>query len=157
MQEDIEHRSVTIAVNGTKFTGRMLKNAITKLLAYMKNKRHQHKDVMPHGKQSVKELVSQNAGVSNIEITDNGIKEFQQIARKYGVDFAVKKVKGENPKHLVFFKARDADALTAAFEEYTGKRLRKENRPSVRNLLNHFKALSVKRDQAKHKDKEISR
>ena len=135
----------------------MLKSAITKLLAYIKNKRQQHKDVIPHGKQSVKELIGQNAGVSNIEITDNGIRKFQQIARKYGVDFAVKKVKGENPKHLVFFKARDADALTSAFEEYTGKRLKKENRASVHSLLKHFKALSPNRDKVKNKDKEVSR
>ena len=38
------------------------------------------------------------------------------------------------PKYLIFFKGRDADALTAAFTEYTGKKVRKgaENRASVR-------------------------
>jgi hypothetical protein len=157
MQEDIEHRSITMVINGGKFTGRMLKSAIAKLYAHMKSKRHQHEDVIPHGKQSVKELIGQNTGVSNIEINDKGIKEFQRIARKYGVDFAIKKVKGDKPKHLVFFKARDADALKSAFEEYTSKRLKRENRPSVRKLLSHLKAISSKRDKVKHKDKEVSR
>ncbi len=86
----------------------------------------------PAGKQSAKQLVGQDQGVTNIEITDKNIKDFERIARKYGVDFALKKDKtGEIPKYLVFFKARDADALTAAFKEYTAKTDRKKERPSV--------------------------
>ena len=58
----------------------------------------------PHGKQTVKELIGQNAGVSNIEITDKNIKSFEQVARKYGVDYALKKdTTGEKPKYLVFW------------------------------------------------------
>ncbi len=157
MQEDIEHRSITMVINGGKFSGRLLKKGIAKLLALMKNKHQKHKDVTPHGKQSVKKLIGQNQGVSNIEVTDDGIKEFERIARKYGVDFAIKKVDGEQPKHLVFFKARDADALTSAFQEYTGMRMKKEERPSVLKLLNHFKSLMPGRDPVKNKEKEISR
>ena len=64
------------------------------------------------GKQSVKELLGQNAGVSNIEITEGNIKAFERVAAKYNVDFAVKKDKTVSPpKYLVFFKARDADVL----------------------------------------------
>ena len=162
MQEDIENRTVTMTISGAKFTGRMLKSAIAKLLAHMRNgKNHstRSKDITVHGKQTVKQLVGQNQGVSNIEIADSGVKEFERIARKYGVDFAVKKVKGDRPKYLVFFKARDADALTAAFTEYTGKQIHKAKRPSVLKTLRSFQALvsGRNRDPIKNKDKEISR
>lgn len=30
------------------------------------------------------------------------------------------------PRYYVFFKARDADVMTAAFKEYTGKSLNKD-------------------------------
>ena len=73
--------------------------------------------------------------ISNIEITDPSIKEFEKIARKYGVDYAVKKDRSSSPpKYLIFFKGRDADALTAAFTEYTSKKVKKanENRAPVR-------------------------
>ena len=74
----------------------------------------------------MKQLIWQNQGVSNIEITDSNIKSFERVARKYGVDFALKKDKsGDIPKYLVFFKARDADALTAAFREYTAKEVKR--------------------------------
>lgn len=154
MQEDIENRTVTLMVNSTKFAGRTLKNAIAKLLHHMKNQ--SSKQVVHHGKQTVKQLIGQDQGVSNIEINDPSIKEFEKIARKYGVDFAVKKVKGEKNKYLVFFKGRDADALTAAFTEYTDKRLHKQDRPSVLKLLNQLKAKMTNRE-APVKNKELSR
>lgn len=159
MQEDIEMRSVTLAISGGKFTGRTLKSAITKLLAHMKSGHQQRVargEVVHHGKQSVKELVGQNQGVQNIEINDAGIRDFERIAKKYGVDFAVKKVKGDKPKYLVFFKARDADALTAAFTEYADNKLHKEKRPSVLKLLRQFKARAEKRERSpeKHRKKE---
>lgn len=140
MQEEVENRTLTLVVSGTKFTGRLMKAAITKYLAHRKEKKLQKQrsrdaPVKPQGKQTVKQLIGQNQGVSNIEITDPSIKEFEKIARKYGVDYAVKKDRSSSPpKYLIFFKGRDADALTAAFTEYTGKKVRKaekSERPSV--------------------------
>ena len=154
MQEDIENRTVTLMVNSAKFTGRTLKSAIAKVLQHMKDK--SNKQVVHHGKQTVKQLIGQDQGVNNIEINDPSIKEFEKIARKYGVDFAVKKVKGEKNKYLVFFKGRDADALTAAFTEYTDKRLHQKNRPSVLKILNQLKAKMTNRE-APVKNKELSR
>ena len=56
------------------------------------------------------------------------------------MDYAVKKDSSTNPpKYLIFFKAHDADALTAAFTEYTQKKIK--NRPSVLAKLNHFKEM----------------
>ena len=45
------------------------------------------------GKQSVKTLIRQGQGVSSIPLADEGLKDFQKIAKKYGVDFAVVKDK----------------------------------------------------------------
>lgn len=160
MQEEVENRTLTLVVSGTKFTGRLLKTAITKYMAHRKEKKMQKirdMTVTPKGKQSVKQLIGQNQGVSTIEITDPSIKEFERIARKYGVDFAVKKDRScDPPKYLIFFKARDADALTAAFTEYTQKKVRKAERPSVLEKLNHFKEM-VKNavvDRNKHRERE---
>ena len=92
----------------------------------LQKQRSRDAPVTPHGKQTVKQLIGQNQGISNIEITDPSIKEFEKIARKYGVDYAVKKDRSSSPpKYLIFFKGRDADALTAAFTEYTSKKVKK--------------------------------
>lgn len=159
MQEEVENRTIALAVSTTRMTGRVLKSALIKLLAEMKKSRDRPPQI-PHGKQTVKELIGQNAGVSNIEITDKNIKSFEQVARKYGVDYALKKdTTGEKPKYLVFFKARDADALTAAFTEYTAKVLKKDKQPSILEQLAKFKALVQAKviDRVKNKDKELTR
>jgi len=113
-----------------------------------------------HGKQTVKQLVGQGVGVQNTEITNKNIKSFEHIARKYGVDYALKKDPSAG-KYLVFFKARDADALNAAFAEYTAKTLKRGKRkPSLLAQLNHFKEVvkNQARDMEKHRQKgEIDR
>ncbi len=155
MQEEVESRTVTLAVSTTRMTANVLKSAISKYLAYRKEKARQG-PVKPCGKQSVKQLVGQDQGVSNIEITDKNIKDFERIARKYGIDFALKKDKtGDIPKYLVFFKARDADALTAAFKEYTAKTDRKKEKPSVLKKLRRFKEQAADIDTPKVRKKEL--
>lgn len=143
MQEEVENRTLTLAVNGTKFTGRLLKAAITKYMAHRKEVKQQKvRDgpVVPRGKQSVKQLVGQGQGVSNIELTDPSIRDFERIARKYGVDYAVKRDRSSDPpKFLIFFKGRDNDAITAAFQEYAGRKVKKASRPSVLQKLAAFK------------------
>lgn len=140
-------------------TANVLKAAISKYLAYRKEKKTEKAragPVKPCGKQSVKQLVGQDQGVANIEITDKNIKDFERIARKYGIDFALKKDKtGEIPKYLVFFKARDGDALTAAFKEYTAKTDRKKERPSVIQKLRRFKEQAASIDTPKVRKKEL--
>ncbi|MBQ7001468.1 MAG: PcfB family protein [Oscillospiraceae bacterium] len=161
MQEEVESRTVTLMVNGTKFTGRLLKDAITKYMAHRKEKKLQKSrdsPVKPCGKQTVKELIGQNQGVSNIEVNDPDIRKFERIARKYGVDYAVKKDRSTHPpKYLIFFKARDADALTAAFSEYTAKKVRKQERPSVLKQLAKFKELVKSVVPERNRKKELER
>ena len=157
MQEEVENRTVTLAVRSAKLTGDVLKQAISKYLAYRKEitKSKAALSVKPSGKQTVKELVGQNQGVSNIEITEKNIKGFERVARKYGVDYAVKKdCSGEIPKYLVFFKARDADALTAAFTEYSRKAEKKKEKPSVIKLIKSLKPKELTKDVNKVRNKD---
>ena len=157
MQEEVENRTVTLAVRSAKLTGDVLKQAISKYLAYRKEKARGKEalSVKPSGKQTVKELVGQNQGVSNIEVTEKNIKGFERVARKYGVDYAVKKdCSGEIPKYLVFFKARDADALTAAFTEYSRKAEKKKEKPSVIRLIRSLKPKELTKDVNKVRNKD---
>ena len=136
MQEEVENRTLTLVVSGTKFTGRMFKAAISKYMAHRKEKklekqRSRDAPVVPHGK------------------------------RKYGVDYAVKKDRSSSPpKYLIFFKGRDADALTAAFTEYTNKKVKKATkteRPSVLAKLNQFKEMVKNAVVDRTKRKELER
>ena len=137
LQEEITQKTVMMSVNTSKLTARLLAKMINSYL----NEQKKHSMQPKQGKQSVKELIGQNAGVSNIEITEGNIKAFERVAAKYSVDFAVKKDKTVYPpKYLVFFKARDADALTQAFKEFVKVNEKKVNRRvSVKKKLEQFK------------------
>ena len=161
MQEEVESRTVTLIVSGSKFTGRMLKDALSKYMAHRKDKKLQKSRDSPVklcGKQTVKQLVGQNQGVANIEINDPDIRDFERIAQKYGVDYAVKKDRSVSPpKYLIFFKARDADALTAAFSEYSAKKVKKQERPSVLKKLAQFKDMVKNAVTDRTRKKELER
>ena len=153
MQEEVEQRTLTLAINGTKFTGRMLKAAVAKFMIYRRNRKKVN--VHPKGKQSVKQLTQQGQGVNTMEIDDTNLRQFERIARKYGVDYAVRRDKdAEPPRFLVFFKARDADAISAAFKDFLSAKERKSERPS---LLQKLRELAPIPGAQKERHKELER
>ena len=142
MQEEVDQKTIALSMKTGKLTAQVLQAALKKYLQH----RAKGKTTLHHGQQSLKQLKKHGAALSNIEITEANIGAFKPCAKKYGVDFAVKKDRSVSPpKYFVFFKARDADALTAAFKEYTAYELKRaakaQNRPSV---LAHLQALKAK-------------
>lgn len=92
MQEEVEQRVVTLAINCAKLTEQELKKALVKLLQHWKA----HRQKGPHGKMTVKQLAAQNRGMQSVEVTDQNIGSFKKIARKYGIDFAPYKARGQD-------------------------------------------------------------
>ena len=157
MQDEINEKTIALYIKTGKLTAQTLQKAMKSLLAQGKKQLSKQ----PQGKQTLKQLVKQNAGVSNIEITEGNIKAFESTARKYGIDFALKKDTTETPpRYLVFFKGRDADVLTAAFKEFSPKKLTQEKKPSIRRLLSTLKEAAqgknAERAKVKNKDREVS-
>ena len=157
MQDEINEKTIALYIKTGKLTAQTLQKAMKTLLAQMKKQ----KGKAPQGKQTLKQLMKQNTGISNIEITEGNIKAFESTAKKYGIDFALKKDTTESPpRYLVFFKGRDADVLTAAFKEFSAKKLTQEKKPSIRKLLSTLKEAAqgrnAERAKVKNKDREVS-
>ena len=156
MQEEVTQKTIALAISTTKMTSAVLAKALRKLLEEQKNKSHQ----LPKGKQTIKNLMKQNTAISNLEITNDNIKAFSSTAKKYGLDFSLKKDSSTDPpRYLVFFKGRDADVMTAAFQEFTAKRLSQEKKPSIRKLLSSMKELAKQKskvlDRSRQKDRGV--
>ena len=125
MQEEVEQKTFNIVVSTTKLTARTILNAGKAAIQQQQAK-------MAGGKQSVRMLLRQNRGVSSVEIDKTNIRGFERYAKKYGIDYAIRKDNSEMPpRYLVFFKAPDAEAFQAAFKEYSASLLSKSKRPSV--------------------------
>ncbi len=151
MQVEVEMRAVTLSITTAKFTGNLLKTAIAKVLRESQNKH----STIKHGRMSVKELTSRDAGASSMEVTNFRVRSFDRVARKYGVDYAIYKDKsgGEKSKYLIFFKGRDADAVTTAFNEYAAKDIKRETKkPSIIKKLHEISEKMVPAPAEKKKE-----
>ena len=132
LQEEVEQKTFNIVVSTTKLTARTILNA-------GKTAIQQQQAKMAGGKQSVRMLLRQNRGVSSVEIDKTNIRGFERYAKKYGIDYAIRKDNSEMPpRYLVFFKAPDVEAFNAAFKEYSASLLSKTKRPSVLEKLHEL-------------------
>ena len=116
----MNEKTVSLCIRCGKVTANLLKAAMVKALAKMEQEKKQQgqrtnqkqpqkekEDKTYKGKQSLDKLMKQNVQLSNIEITDGNIKSFERVAKKYSIDFSLKKdVTADPPRYYVFFKAR---------------------------------------------------
>lgn len=161
MQEEVNEKTIALCIKGGRITADILKAAMRKYLQEMEKekaksqqktqmKKEQKTQVVKRGKQSIKSMLDKGSELSNIEITDNNIRSFERVARKYGIDYSLKRDKSTDPpKYLVFFRTKDADVMTAAFKEYSGITLQKSKRKSIKLRLQ--KAIEK---AAKHRERE---
>ena len=119
MQEEIEQKSFNIMISTTKLSARTVLRAVKAAFRLYQSKASQ-------GKQSVRTLLRQNRGVSSVEISKTGIRGLERYAKKYGIDYAIRKDTSEvPPRYLVFFKAPDTQLFNLlcdkADDVYGGK------------------------------------
>lgn len=153
MQEEVDQKTIALSMKTGKLTAQVLQAALKKYLQH----RAKSKTTLHHGQQSLKQLKKQGAALSNIEITDANIGLFKPCAKKYGVDFTLRKDATTQPPHyIVIFKAKDANNMEQAFKEFTAKKLQREERPSIRKDIaaSKEKAAARNADRAKEKFKE---
>ena len=148
IQEDLQNKTVLVSIRTVQFSWRAAK-AIARLI---KNRGQGVK----HGKQSLRQLNLQNRGLTNIDISKENLKGFERIAKKYGIDFALKKDSTlDPPKWYLFFKAQDADVLIAALNEFARKTIKKsKDKPSVAAELTKYVELAKNAVASKTRNKE---
>lgn len=153
MQEDVDQKTIALSIKAGKLTAEVLQAAIRKFLAA----RQKGKSKLHHGEQSLRQLKKDGSALSNIEITDANIGLFKPCAKKYKIDFNLRKDRSTRPpRYIVIFKTKEADNLEQAFKEFTAKKLKQQERPSIRKTLAILKEKAAARSsqQAKEKIKE---
>ena len=113
MQDEVNEKTMALCIKGGKISAQLLKAALTKLLSEIEKKKQQSKKMggqnrCKRGKQSIKSLQQSGAQLTNIVVTDNNIKSFDRVARKYGIDYSLKKAEKEGKtEYLVFCLEKD--------------------------------------------------
>jgi hypothetical protein len=162
MQDEVNEKTVVLVINtgkkGLHLTASMLRAAIRKYLQHLEKQKQiaeKNAERLPEGRQTMKDLMRHNARLTNIEVTDRNIRDFEKTARKYNIDFALKKDKAaEKPRYLVFFKARDVDVMTAAFKEYSARTVLKQKKPSVMKKLYLYRQKVNQRQKEKTRERD---
>ena len=150
MQEEVTQKTIAFSIKSAKLTIQVLQAAARKSL----ETQNKGKTKLHHGQQSLKQLKKHGAALSNIEITDANIGLFKPCAKKYCVDFTLRKDATTQPPHyVVIFKSKDADNLEQAFREFTAKTLSKEQRPSIRKVLSAMKQKTAEQTKQRAKEK----
>ncbi len=157
MHEEVNQRVVALSVR----TGRLTANVLARLLRMYLMERRNRTPTYARGRQTLKQLMDQNAGATNIEIDNSNIKSFDRVARKYHIDYAVKKDRSvDPPRYFIFFKSRDQDTMTMAFKEFVARNEKMKDRVPFREVLKKYKDLSIlknlNRSHVRNKHREQS-
>jgi hypothetical protein len=151
MQEEVNQRTVALSVKTGKLTAKVLAKVLA--AALQKIQKERRAGLTPQGKQSVKKLMNHGVATNTIPL-DGETRLFDRVARKYNVDYAFHKTGPK--KYLLFFKAGQADAITACFSEYTKLVMNKarDKRPSILQQLKQFgeRARSRPREQERKRE-----
>ena len=157
MQEEVENRTVNLAVSTTKLTARTLVRAFRWYLMHRNQKRIRKQMQHPNeeGKQTVGDLMKSGVSTDKIELPDGSAKDFCKIAKKYGVDYAIRKDKTQDPpRYIVFFKAKDTEVLDQIVKDYQSVTDKKNEKQSAREQLKQEKAAArAEAKEAKEKAK----
>lgn len=113
VDEDISRRTIALSIRTGKLTARALAWALRAAGRKIQKERQTHKT--PHGRQSVKQLMKQGEATNSLPV--EAPREFDRVARRWNVDYAF--YKNGDGKYLLFFKSKQADAITACFGEYS--------------------------------------
>lgn len=150
IDEEISRSTIAISVRASKLTARGLAYALGEAAKKIR------KSQAPQGKQTVKQLLRHGGETSAIDLPGRA-KDFDRVARRWGVDYAIKRV--EKGKYLLFFKAKQADAITGCFSEYSRRMMNRgrDRRVPLREQLKRAQELVRNQPRQKERTKEAER
>lgn len=157
MQDEINEKSLNLAVRVGKVTVDELRKALDKIIADLAEKKanpektpeqpKEPKDpktpkepTLMHGKQTLKQLHKHNDGLSSIELKDPNLRQLLREMKKNDIDFSV--MKDGKGKYTLFFKGRNADEMTNAFKRYADKTVNIAEKKSIKLDLKISKSIS---------------
>ncbi|MFR4476689.1 MAG: PcfB family protein [Ruminococcus callidus] len=113
MSTDFEkglRKTIDLSVRSREFTVDTLKSAMQDFLSGKSQRK---------GRVSMKKLSEHSGKLENVEI--KGIADFLSVAKKYDIDYAVKK-EPESDTYHVFFQAGKMEDFKRAFQEFASKK-----------------------------------
>lgn len=136
---DTSQKTISFCVQATKITSEILQSIMREYLSGNAEKT---------GKYTYGQLARKGT-LESIEVTENNIKDFLKTAKKYDIDYALKKDKSTSPPtYHIFFTSSKSENFQNAFKEYAFGIEKKIKNKDVTKVVN--------REQIKRNAKAIS-
>lgn len=153
--DELNEKTVALIIKGVKVTPSVLAAAMRLYLAAQKQMQNQG---ILSRKVSIQELTGKDGNLESIQVTKENIKSFEKVAQRYGIEYALKRNSAaETPTYYVFFKAKDLEAMTAAFQEFTVQELKNEKRKKEAEKTKertHEKMKGARQNQRENKEEK---
>ncbi len=148
-------KTIDLSVQAEKMTVDILKGAISEFFDGKAEKK---------GRMAYKQLENKcKSKLESIEVTENNIGSFLSTAKKYDLDFALKRDKSTNPPtYHVFISANNNESFDKAFAEYAGKmqnQIKNRGEMSINALKREAKKIAKqprKKEKVRKKTKQMS-
>lgn len=146
MAKNISEDMVAIAIKGAKITENVFKEAMLQAL--------KQKEFKNTGKHRVNTLLKDGSSLQSIEVNEQNIKSFEQSARKFDINYALKK-EPVSGTYLVFFKGKDTEQVYKAFSDYAKNHIQQEKeKPSV---VKQIEGIKKEQELTRHPELERSK
>lgn len=156
MAEEMTRQIIALSIKAGRMSARLLVKGMN---YYIQNRSSR---TIKHGQQTLEDLYRSGATLQNIEINSSNIGSFTPVAKRYGVDFALKKDLNAD-RYLVFFKAKDVNIIDQAFKDYVAvttsrqKEAVKPPRESILERLERYKKQIAENQKAREAEKAKAR
>ena len=144
-------KTIALTMKAERITSDILKSAIQDFMSGKAEKK---------GRMTYKQLQDKSPSkLDSIEVSDSNIGDFLKTARKYDIDFALKRDKSTSPPtYHVFFSAAKTEDFKRAFSEYVGKGQGKtQKRGEFTREQMHQQAQKIRNKPRKQKQREKTR
>lgn len=148
MSDHENRKTLGVIVECARLTPEIFAKAIEDMLKNIVNKQ-------PQGKTSLNKLMK-TGKVDSIEVNDSNIGSFSQIARKYDLTYALKRVQDENGKkqYLVCFHGKNLDTMQKAFQEYSYNQTHKKKTLFSRKKVSEIQVSAPEHENERSRSKQ---
>lgn len=143
----MSRRTIAVYAKAGKLTARALAQILRSVGRKIQKAHRTHQT--PHGKQTVRQLMAHGEATASIPVEAPAL--FDRVARRWKVDYAF--YQQEPGKYLLFFKSKQADAITACMSDYSRRVLDKGKTRRV-PILEQLRKAQERVRQQPHREQE---
>ena len=136
MQDEVNERTVALSISGGRMSAEAMAGAMRAYLDHRSRSKTARQPSEPQGLTTMRKLSRSGAQLEAATLEQGHVAGFAHIAARYQVGYSLMRDRtSDDGRWIIFFKAKDAAGIEAAFKDYSAKVLEGRNRETVAQRL----------------------